>query len=375
MHVAHATADPPARPFRVREVELPGSRRSWTLIGPGGEVVEAVERFLAFLTHIERSPNTVRAYALDLCAYFTFLDRRGIHWERVGVEDLAEFTSSLRQPAPNVVVLDGARPARKTSTVNRKLSAVFSFYDYHQRNGVEVLDVLTARGRSGQGSYRPFLHGIARTTPRRVVRLAAADQRVPKTLTLTQVRAVITAQTRLRNELLFRWMFETGARIGQLLGLRHEDIFSQERRIYITPRDDNANGARGKGGEGSIFVTKESVRLYADYMHEEYGDLDSDYVFVNLWGGRIGSPMTYRQVDDVVRATRRKVGFHFTPHMFRHTFATLALREGVPLDVVSRLITHGSVSTTNDVYVHPDPQHLRDALRAAGLLDKLGDLV
>ena len=40
-------------------------------------------------------------------------------------------------------------------------------------------------------------------------------------------------------------------------------------------------------------VTAELVRLYADYLHAEYGDLDSDYLFVNLWGRPVGRPWTY----------------------------------------------------------------------------------
>ena len=55
-------------------------------------------------------------------------------------------------------------------------------------------------------------------------------------------------------------------------------------------------------------------------MHEEYGELDSDYVFVNLWGGRIGHPMSYATVDDLVRRTRVSGrlslhGAHVPPHV------------------------------------------------------------
>ena len=106
-------------------------------------------------------------------------------------------------------------------------------------------------------------------------------------------------------------------RIGQALGLRHEDFVTHERRIEIVPREDNANGARGKLGEGSVPVSGELVRCYSDYMHEEYGDLDSDYVFVNLWGGQVGRAMTYPNVVDIVARTRARVGFHFTAHMLR----------------------------------------------------------
>ncbi len=50
----------------VAQVVLPGSRhRSWTVLGPDGVPVEPVERYLAFLTDVDRSPNTVKAYAHD----------------------------------------------------------------------------------------------------------------------------------------------------------------------------------------------------------------------------------------------------------------------------------------------------------------------
>ncbi len=113
------------------------------------------------------------------------------------------------------------------------------------------------------------------------------------------------------------------------------------------------------------------MRGYSDYMHEEYGELDCDYVFVNLWGGQVGRPMGYANVCEIVERTRRRVGFHFTAHMFRHTYATLARRGGVPLDVVSRLLTHASVQTTSETYLHASPEDLRAELQRAGVLEQL----
>ena len=69
-------------------------------------------------------------------------------------------------------------------------------------------------------------------------------------------------------------------------------------------------------------------------MHEEYGDLDCDFVFVNLWGGRVGGPLSYSNVDRIVERTQQRVGFHFTVHRLRHTYATLAYRDGVALEVI-----------------------------------------
>jgi hypothetical protein len=106
-------------------------------------------------------------------------------------------------------------------------------------------------------------------------------------------------------------------RVGQALGLRHCDYVSHERRVEIVSREDNANRVRGKGGDGSVPISGELVRLHSDYMHEEYGELDSDYLFVNLWAGQIGRPLRYANVVEMIERTRRRVGFHFTAHMFR----------------------------------------------------------
>jgi integrase len=222
--------------------------------------------------------------------------------------------------------------------------------------------------RSGRGSYKPFLHGIARAKPRGRVGRLREGRRLPSTLSLEQVTAIIRAQQRLRDRFLFALLFGTGMRIGQALGLRHEDFVTHERRIEIVPRDDNANGARGKRGEGSLPVSGDLVRCYSDYMHEEYADLDSDYVFVNLWGGQVGRAMTYPNVVDIVARTRARVGFHFTAHMLRHTYATMARRGGVPIEVVSALLTHTSVQTTSDIYVHATAEDLRAELERAGVM-------
>jgi integrase/recombinase XerD len=132
-------------------------------------------------------------------------------------------------------------------------------------------------------------------------------------MSLEQVAQVVAAQSRLRDRLLFVLLFTTGMRIGQALGLRHEDVRLWKRELAIVPRDDNANGARGKRGCGVVPLTEEAARLYLLYMEHEYGLLDSDYVFVNLWGGEPGRPLSYAAVSRLVARTRTRVGFDFTP--------------------------------------------------------------
>lgn len=92
------------------------------------------------------------------------------------------------------------------------------------------------------------------------------------------------------------------------------------------------------------------MRLFADYLHDEYGDLDSDYVFVNLWGRPHGHPLGYPAVYDLVRRLRRSTGIDFDPHWWRHTYATRLLRDGTPIEVVSKLLGHASITTTLSFY-------------------------
>ena len=110
------------------------------------------------------------------------------------------------------------------------------------------------------------------------------------------------------------------------------------------------------------------LRLYADYLHTEYGDLDSDYVFVNLWGGGYGRPWTYAAVYDLVLRLRRDTGVEFDPHWFRHSYATRLLRKATPIEVVSALLGHASITTTIDIYGHLSVEDARKALQAAGFL-------
>ena len=171
-----------------------------------------------------------------------------------------------RRPAENVIVLSESAARRSASTVNRMLAAVVAFYEFQGRRGHTLARDLVVQTRSGRGGYKPFLHGIARARPRgRAVRLPE-QQRLPRTLSLAQVAAVIDAQPRLRDRFLFALLASTGMRIGQALNLRHQDVVSWERRIEIVPRSGGRR-ARSKGGaRGSVPVPGELIRLWSDYM-------------------------------------------------------------------------------------------------------------
>lgn len=345
---------------------------SWTVVGDDGAVLAPVESYLAYLAALERSPNTQRAYATSLKLWFEFLAAVGVDWAAVCVDDVGRFVAWLRAPAPNVIVLDGGTGLRSPATVNRHLTAVFGFYEHHARTGVDVASGLVAWKRIGRGSYKPFLYHVSGGRPiaTRPVKLPVL-QRAPRTLTPEQVVQVLGAPVQARDRFLFALLAETGMRVGQALGLRHADFVSRAKQVRIVPRTDNANGARAKlRSPATIPVTASLVRCYSDYMHSEYGDVDSDYVFVNLWSGRIGAPLTYAAVHKMVDRVRAATGVDFTLHMLRHAHATELIRSGVAIEVVARMLTHRSSVTTSQIYIHLDVEDVREALHRAGVWDR-----
>lgn len=144
--------------------------------------------------------------------------------------------------------------------------------------------------------------------------------------------------------------------------------------MRIVPRTDNANGVRAKSRTVSVIpVSTPLVRLYSEYMHVEYSEIDSDYVFVNLFGGRVGRPLTYATVHELVGRIAVRTGIAFSPHMLRHSHATEMIRQGVPIEVVAKLLTHHSSATTSATYVHLDVADIRAALVQAGVWTEAGE--
>ncbi len=354
----------------VHPVVIPGSgTRSWTVLGDDDVPVVPVDRFLAYLTDIGRSPNTVKAYAHDLKNYWEFISFRSLDWREARLEDVGEFVAWLRLPpgrSGEVAVLPMAAAEVSASTVNRKLAAVSAFYAHQARNGAEVGDLMAAWRTGGRGGWKPFLHHVSKSRPYRGRAISLkAPEKLPRVLTVAETQAILDACTRLRDRFFFALLYESGCRAGEALGLRHEDIAAAEREISIVPRE-NANGARAKSGGRTVPVGGELIRLYGDYLHEEYGGIDSDHVFVNIWAEPKGHAWAYQAAYDLVLRIRARTGTAFDPHWFRHSAATRWLRDGVSIEVVSKLLGHSSVTVTLAVYGHLTAADARAALEKAG---------
>ena len=132
--------------------------------------------------------------------------------------------------------------------------------------------------------------------------------------------------------------------------------------IRIVPRTDNANGSRSKTRDAyNIHISKELMDLYTEYLLHEFDEIESDYVFVNLWDGVIGQPMKYGSVADLFRRLSKKTGIEAHPHMLRHTHATELIRSGWDAAHVQKRLGHQQVQTVLNTYTHLSDQDMKEA--------------
>lgn len=352
--------------MKVQRVRIPDSDRvTWLVLDDNYLPVQPIQGYLRSLDNKECSPNTVRAYAGHLKLYWEFLRDLDHNWVEVTLENLAHFIYWLRSSDPRVTSIQVQEAKRTEKTINVILAAVCGFSEFQERIGATVgIDVYRASFQPGR-KYKPFLHHINKGKKVRTLLLKLKEPKTfPGTLTQEQIKQLVEACSRQRDKFLICLLHESGVRIGEALGLRHEDIHtSGSNEIHIIPRGDNANGARAKSNSSRVVhVSKELMSLYADYLIDEYPeDIDSDYVFVNIWDGQIGSPVAYSAVASLCNRLKKKTKIDARPHLFRHTHATDLIRDGWNMAHVQKRLGHASIQTTSDTYAHLTDEDLKKA--------------
>jgi integrase/recombinase XerD len=141
-------------------------------------------------------------------------------------------------------------------------------------------------------------------------------------------------------EKLVVWtLLDTGLRISELCDMRSENISWQSREIRV----------RGKGGP----YGKKSKQRVVPMSGRVRGLLEPYFGYKNEWF--IGK----RQVQKLVKqiADRAKISRDVTPHVLRHTFATLALQKGISLAAVKKILGHDRLSTTA-IYLNLTDSHV-----------------
>jgi integrase/recombinase XerD len=295
--------------------------------GAKGRAVTAAldSQLQGYLDHltIERgvAANTLSSYRRDLRRYSKHLSDRGIHdLAKVGEDDVSEFLVALRRGDP-----DSGRVALSAVSAARALIAVRGLHRFAAAEGLAELDVA------------------------RAVRPPTPGRRLPKSLTIDEVLALLEGAggdspadgpLTLRNRALLELLYSTGSRISEAVGLDVDDIDTQARTALL----------RGKGGKQRLVpVGRPAVQALDAYLVRGRSELarrgrGTAAIFLNARGGRLSRQSAWQVLQDA--AERGGITSGVSPHMLRHSFATHLLEGGADVRVVQELLGHASVTTT-----------------------------
>jgi integrase/recombinase XerD len=157
----------------------------------------------------------------------------------------------------------------------------------------------------------------------------------------------------LRNLALVDLLFATGLRVGEASALNLEDFLVA----------DSVFRVKGKGGRDrlAMVVDEQTIRIQREHIELRSSfSSNSPALFLNATGQRIST----QGIANIISQFRKDAGIerHVTPHMLRHTVATLLLRNGVDIRVVQEFLGHASIVTTQR-YTHITKEHLMRVLQ------------
>lgn len=279
------------------------------------------------------STNSLRAYRVDFFQFAEFLRSRKLekaHAAEIQKDDLSAYIKNLLQKY-------------STRTCKRKIASIKAFFNY-----LEYEDII---------EVNPF----------RKIRVKFKEpQRLPKTMTSNEVEAMLSslylANTTknskykefdyYRNVACIELLFSSGMRVGEMCNLRIDSIDLQAKTVRIIGKGDK---------ERIIYIAStdaiEALRKYAvlrNTLHSE-----AKFFFTGNNGRRY--------CEDSVRKLVHCLGAEIlhrriTPHMFRHTFASLLLGNNVDIKVIQELLGHSSIATTQ-IYLHLTTGRLKAILK------------
>ena len=299
-----------------------------------------LQGYLEHLT-IERgvAKNTLSSYRRDLRRYTKHLSERGIHdLAKVGEDDVSEFLVALRRGDP-----DNGAAALSAVSAARALIAVRGLHRFAAAEGLAELDVA------------------------RAVRPPTPGRRLPKSLTIDEVLALLVGAggdspsdgpLTLRNRALLELLYSTGSRISEAVGLDVDDVDTEARSVLL----------RGKGGKQRLVpVGRPAVQALDAYLVRGRPDLarrgrGTPAIFLNVRGGRLSRQSAWQVLQDA--ADRAGITSGVSPHMLRHSFATHLLEGGADVRVVQELLGHASVTTTQ-IYTLVTVHSLREVWAGA----------
>lgn len=289
-----------------------------------------ISTFLGYLEHEKRcSPHTLRSYTTDLEHFHAFLEQQGAA--------VTLLTDPRLIRSWIVEMLGSGLTAR---SVNRKISALKSYYKYLLREG--------------QITTNPMSKVLSPKSPKKLpgfVERNSMDQLLDEVSFGEDFSGV-------RNKLIVDLLYQTGMRLSELTGLKERDIDLPGLNLRVL----------GKRNKERIIPfgnpLRESITRYNDLKKDTFCGMQgtSEYLLVTDKGKKLYPKFVYRVVHtylSMVTTLSRK-----SPHILRHTFATHMLNEGAELNAIKELLGHSNLAATQ-VYTHNTFEKLKKAYKQA----------
>jgi integrase/recombinase XerD len=311
------------------------------------QLIQAIAEFLNgyFSTH-ERSKKTRTAYSSDLKQFSTFAGQ-GFDLISLGSSIIEGWAGHLRK--------EGYAPA----SMRRKTVVLKVFCSYWVRRGV-LTESPFWRVQLRLGRIEQLPRALTEVEMQGLLAQAGrrhdAEQLPRKGSVLARIKPAPSSSREyraLRNLALVDLLFATGVRVGEASSLDVEDFLVTELVFRV----------QGKGGRDRLAYVVDEQTALIQRQHLEARLLlvtKSPALFLNASGERLST----QGMANIIAQFRRDAGIvrHVTPHMLRHTVATLLLRNGMDIRVVQEFLGHASIATTQR-YTHVVKEHLIGELR------------
>ena len=379
--------DKVSQTLRMIAADVPGRERMYYLIDGTYDFISDVKEFLDWKAATNRAPATMKAYCSRLLWYYRFLAQRQLNVLEATPADLTEFVIWLCNPyrdATAVSVIHQPSPLTAAS-VNLILQVAGAFYHFLVRRGklaespVCYVDVPRGKWLTERDLLAHTRRGRA-VVQRMELKLKEPD-RLPPTVSEQDFQTFIDSihmgknpngdPPGFRDRLLCLLLKEGGFRIGEILGMRMEDLEFGKQGVHIRFRPNNENGARAKAGYGNdrfVHLPTDVLGLLDVYITEVW--IEANPATSHLWivlkkeaksregQSTYGTALSVAAAEKVFQHYSRKSGVILHPHILRHTHATALVRsylqDGEPVDwkFVQERLGHTSVVTTMQTYTH-----------------------
>ncbi|WP_246141247.1 site-specific tyrosine recombinase/integron integrase [Bacillus marasmi] len=174
-------------------------------------------------------------------------------------------------------------------------------------------------------------------------------KRLPKGLTIEELEIVRDSCKSLRERAIMEVMYSTGCRLSEIRNMKVSDINSQEMSMHVIGKGDK---------ERIVYLSIKSMHQLRKYLKSRNDDCE--YLFATE--RRPIRQMSGRAIERIVEKiqSRAKLSKKLTPHVFRHTTATLMMENGADLADVQHILGHEQPSTTM-IYAHVSEERKKQA--------------